>query len=115
MNIEQIRAIVKECTFHDYKFTAEVDGRGEMYLHAVYIEPDTYTQKPEPQFTRRWLISPMMTKSEVVRTVFKCAITSMEHRTREWFQYRGRAIFGPHFDVDVLHSMCGEEESFEHR
>jgi hypothetical protein len=115
MNIEETRRVVGECSFHDYKFKAEVDGRGEMYLHGVYVEKDTVTGSPEPQWTRRWLISPMMTKSEVVRTVFKCAMTSMEHRTREWFKYRGRAIFGPHFDVDVLHLMCGDEESFEHR
>lgn len=106
MNIKQIKKTLLLIDFKDYTFDAIVDGRGEMYLRASYYEADVATPlgPAELQQTRRWLISPKMTKSEIVQTVFKCALTSMEHRTREWFLYKNRAIFGPHFDVDQLHS-----------
>jgi len=108
MNVQEIRAIVGLCTFPEYKFEVLVDHRGAMYLQANYVEPDTYTQAPERQFTRRWFLSPAMCKGEIVQTVFKCVLTSMEHRTREWFKYQARPIFGPHFDVDALWMICDE-------
>jgi hypothetical protein len=114
-HIERIRDVVKRCAFQEYVFDVHLDGRGEIFLQASYLEPDTVTGVIGTQLTRRWFISPHMTDSEIVRTAFKCIITSMEHRAREWFTYRGRAIFGPHFDVEALHAVCGEKHSFDHR
>lgn len=51
---------------------------------------------------RKWLLSEHMTKSEIIQTAFKAVLTAVEHETREMFTYKGKAIFGPHFDVDVL-------------
>jgi hypothetical protein len=100
--IKKIHEIVAECKFPGYTFEVFVDGRGEIYLQARYLENDVVTKEPATQLTRRWFLSPFMTKSEIVQTVFKCVITSMEHKTREWFTYMGYAIFCPHFDVDAL-------------
>jgi len=115
MNAEQMQDVVALCKFGEYKFEVFVDGRGEIYLQAHYLEKDTVTGKPELQSTRRWFLSPQMTHSEIVQTVFKCAMTSMEHRTREWFRYKDRAVFGPHFNVEALWSICGDERSFDAR
>lgn len=106
--IERLREIVAQCSFMDYSFHVKTDGRGDLYLQATYIEPDIDTDLLETQTTRRWFLSPSMTKSEVVQTVFKCCITSMEHRTREHFTYRERRVFGPHFDVDALWGICDQ-------
>ncbi len=54
------------------------------------------------QTGRKWMLSPHMTKSEVVQTAFKAVMTAIEHETREKFRYRSTAIFGPHFNVDDL-------------
>lgn len=113
--IERIREVVKRCAFQEYIFDVHLDGRGEIFLQASYLEPDTVTGVIDTQVTRRWFISPHMTDSEIVRTAFKCIITSMEHRAREWFTYRGRSIFGPHFDVEALYRVCEQKESFDHR
>jgi hypothetical protein len=96
------------CGYPGYEFVVRRDRRGEVYLQAGYIEPDTVTGVQEWQLTRRWLLSPSMGQSEVVQTVFKCLITSMEHRAREWFTYRGQPVFGPHFDVESLVGLCHE-------
>lgn len=79
------------------------------YLQGHYTEKDITTQVLEPQATRKWLLSKHMTKSELVQTAFKCYLTSMEHQARESFRYRERLIFGPHYDVDVLHSICKDK------
>ncbi len=110
MTLDEIKSIVAECSFHEYAFVATIDGRGAMYLQARYSEPDVHTGVMGVQHTRRWFLSPYMSKSEVVQTAFKLVITSMEHRAREWFQYRGRAVFGPHFNVDVLWGACEAQE-----
>ncbi len=49
-------------------------------------------------------------KSEIVATAFKCILTSMEHRCREWFLYKGKAIYQPHYNVDALHAICDQRE-----
>lgn len=114
MKVEEMRDILLECHFPDYEFEVVADSRGSIYLRAGYDEPDTTTHKVEHQVTRRWFLSPQMTKSEIVQTAFKCILTSMEHRTREWFRYKGQAIFGPHFDVDSLWGIC-EEGNYDKR
>lgn len=106
LKLQEYRAIIGRCTFPEYEFKVEVDGRGATYLQASYYEPDTVTGEVEQQFTRRWFLSPQMANSEIVQTAFKCVLTSMEHRTREWFHYKGEPVFGPHFDVEALYKMC---------
>lgn len=96
--------------FMDYTLNVR-ESHGEVFLQAVYNELDTYTGKPEWQFTRKWLLSPYMTESEIVQTAFKCCLTSMEHRTREAFKYHGARIFGPHFDVNDLVRLCRDREN----
>jgi len=108
--VEQARIYVAHCDYPGYAFYVKEDARGAVYLQAAYSEADTLTGKVEVQLTRKWFLSPEMVKSEIVATAFKCIMTSMEHRTREWFTYRQRAIYQPHYDVDKLHEICEERE-----
>lgn len=114
MNLTEMHAVIDDCKYPGYFFTVTADARGATYLQAAYWEPDTVTSRMERQLTRRWFLSPEMTRSEITQTAFKCIITSHEHRVREWFKYRGNPIFGPHFNVDVLWKMC-EAGSFDER
>lgn len=115
MTIAEIQKILNDISFKDYTFRATVDGRGEMYLQGHYVEADTVTKKESIQLTRRWFLSPQATRSEIVQTVFKCALTSMEHRTREWFHYKGRPVYSPHYNVEALWLLAGERENFSER
>lgn len=114
MNLSMTREVVSMCSHPDYEFVVLVDGRGAIYLQGGYMEPDVETGILERQLTRRWFLSPEMTRSEIVQTVLKCVLTSLEHRAREWFRYSGHAVFGPHFDVDALWQLC-EEKKFSER
>ena len=110
MDAIAMQEVVNDCAFYPFIFDVSVDGRGAIYLQGHFVEEDVNDGTPAPQHTRRWLLSPHMTKSEIVQTVFKCAITASEHEVRERFTYRGRTVFGPHFDVDALWGICGQDD-----
>lgn len=107
---QHIKNLLKEIGFElgdRYRFDV-VDGQTNVYgtvehfLQAWYLEPDTYTKKMDIQYTRKWLISPDATDSQIVQTAFKCVLTSAEHRCREAFKYKGVRVYGPHYDVEDL-------------
>lgn len=109
MTIQEMRETVELCATGalEYFFTVR-ETHGGIVLQGFYKEADINTGAVEEQATRKWLLSPHMTKSEVVQTVFKCVLTSYEHRVREHFTYRERRVFGPHYNVDALWSICDQ-------
>jgi hypothetical protein len=109
MHLIEMEQIVSQISFEHYKFYLDIDSSSKPFLYARYVEKDIETGLDELQTTRKWVLSYNMTKSELVQTAFKCCLTSMEHRTRESFKYKGRRIFGPHFDVDQLWSITRNE------
>ena len=112
MTLPEMQAVVADCAFLGRQFEVEKSPTTKaIYLRAVYWENDTVSGQMEKQTTRRWLLSPEMTKSESVATAFKCVMTSMEHHTREWFLYKGKAIYHPHHDVDKLLEICEVRET----
>lgn len=110
MTIYEIRSAVGEVSFPAYEFFVGESAHGFIYLQAEYDEADTLTGVVERQYTRRWALSPEMTRSEIVSTAFKCVLTSMEHKTREYFLYKDAAIYQPHFNVDDLLSICEKRD-----
>lgn len=114
MTIEEMRTLVALVEFEAYRF--KIGGRyGTPYLQAIYDEPDIITKEVETQHTRKWQLSFEMVKSEIIQTAFKCVLTSMEHRAREGFKYRGRRVFGPHFDVDALWEIADRKLDYRGR
>ncbi len=108
MTIEDIRAIVRDVKHPGYIFEVN-DKAGVALLSASYREPDVHTGRMATQKTRKWYVSLHSTKSEIVQTCLKCILTSMEHRAREHFTYRGERIYGPHFDCDSLVYVATEK------
>ena len=115
MDINYATEILKDVSYPNYTIYAKVDGRREMYLQAKYNELDIITKDMSIQMTRRWFISPEMTKSELVQTAFKCILTSMEHRVREHFKYKKYRVYGPHYDVEKLVELCASRQATEFR
>lgn len=92
---------LKLVSYKNYRFTVK-EGHGGVHLFGEYDEEDVITGELQMQTTRKWLLSPYMTKSEFIQTVFKCALTSEEHKAREHFLYTGVRVFSPHYDIDSL-------------
>ena len=88
--------------YRDWEFHAIEQSNGEAFLQLSWVGPDTDSTEFAELKSRKWKLSPWMTKSEVVQTAFKAVLTAEEHEAREAFRYRNVAIFGPHFDVDDL-------------
>jgi hypothetical protein len=109
-----MEAILADVKFGDWKFHVEEKTvlvgvarfTSVYYLQVRFLEPDLVTDRDEMQHGRKWILSKHMTKSEIVTTAFKAVLTAMEHEVREKFRYKGRMIFGPHFDVDALHEIA---------
>ena len=109
MNKDEMMAALAEVRCDNYHF--KIAEKGEvLYLQAEYKEPDVYSGDPAIQHTRKWMLSSHMTKSEFIQTCFKLVMTSYEHRARESFMFRGRRVFGPHIDIEVLHALCDQTE-----
>lgn len=107
--ILQAMVWLRAVDFMNYRFSVR-ESHGGVFMQAQYMDADIYTLKHELQVTRKWMLSPHMTESEVVQTAFKCCLTSMEHRTREAFKFNGARIFGPHFDIHDLVQICRDRE-----
>lgn len=118
LNKAGFEQIVFRCSFTDWKFLIgeEVSTFFPTYfLQVSAMGVDNGTGAPMQWKGRKWALSPHMTASEVVQTAFKAVMTAMEHETREKFLYRGRSIFDPHYDVDKLHALRGQEDCLEER
>jgi hypothetical protein len=89
MNLEQMRGVLAEVAVPDFEFeifdrTPAVDHclggswPSLFYLRGHYKEGDIVTGDVLDQYTRKWLLSEHMVKSELVQTAFKCYLTSRD-------------------------------------
>lgn len=102
MLIHEIRETIAHVFFDGYTFHVEEGPTPSYLLKATYMESDVNTGEMSRQTTRKWFISQYATRGEVVQTLLKCILTSMEHRAREGFLYKGVRVFGPHMDIEAL-------------
>lgn len=94
-----IPAIVARTHYPGYTFVLEpVDGGWLVY--ARFLAPCSVEGgAPRPWTTRKWYVSRYSCESEVVGTLFKLVMTSLEHEAREHFKYMGVTVYDPHLDV----------------
>lgn len=79
---------------------------GRHWMQIRFMAPCTYTGKIGPQHSRKYFLSPHMTDSEVISTVFKAIQYAEIHECQEQFKYKGHSIFSPHFDIEALVDLC---------
>lgn len=111
--IEIFKNYLRDVRYRDWDVNVHMDGE-RAYLQIGFWEFDNTLAEHDKrvkmyQKGRKWALSPYMTKSEVVQTAFKAILTAEEHEIREKFTYKGMTIFGPHFNVDVLAEICGQD------
>lgn len=78
------------------------EKNGVRYLQLRWLAECNSGSGIQEQTSRKWMLSEHMTKSEVIQTALLAVLTAEEHEAREQFLFDGRAIFGPHFDVNAL-------------
>lgn len=104
---EHIQEVLDQVSFQDRKFLL-IEKQDGFLVQMSYLEPDIDKPGSEPieQKTRKWYISPYMTESEIVETCFAMVCRSQMHIAGEYFQYRGRRVYSPHFDVNARIELC---------
>lgn len=100
MNFSDIEAVVGECRYKDLDFNLMFSSTLGAVLEIGANVVDNETEREVYMTGRKWVITPDMPKSDIVRTVFLAVMTWEEHEIRENFRYKGRDIFSPHFEVE---------------
>jgi hypothetical protein len=107
---ELIQRWLRDVEFGDWKFRVGGDfASARPFLQVTFSEPCMKTGVMKHWSGRKWFLSLYMCHSEVIQTAFKAALGAVEHEAREKFKYRGRPIFGPHYDVDKLWEIAVDE------
>ena len=109
--LNRVRRIVEEVKFPGYTFTVEALG-DHVYVQVSYNEPDVMSGVVEEQRGRKWLLPSGQTVGQVVQTCFKAILTSLEHRAREHFLWRGKPVLQPHMDLEQVWQSLPAAERF---
>ena len=100
MTEQECEELIRAIDYKDWGFETNY-SLGEMRLR-VEFDADG-----ERQYGRWWLIDlDIATKSDIVQTALKAALTAEEHETREHFYFHKRRLYSPHFDPDALASLA---------
>lgn len=91
-------AVLREVQYKDWTFSIVEEEGDAAYLKLHFVDPET----GETHTTRGWRIERYMTISEITRTCLAAVLLAEEHEARERFLWRGRAVYGPHFNVERL-------------
>lgn len=111
-----IRAVLAKCQFpHTKIFAGGFDDRPYLQISMDTQDARHPRERRASWNGRKWQLSQHMTDSEIVQTALLALITWAEHEVRESFEYRGEAIFAPHFDVDDLVTLIAAERLGEAR
>ena len=102
----EMRKVLELCQYPGYTYHLSEVMYESPYLVCTYDEPNGVTGKTEQRVTRRWMLTPEITPSELVETAFRCVLTAMEQRVREMFAYRGRPVMDWNHDVEMLVGVC---------
>lgn len=103
MNLVKASDILESVKYKDWMGRIGQDeNNGRIWFQWRFYAPNSYTGVAELQSCRKWFLSAHMTKSEIVGTAFKAALSAEEHECRETFSYKDQPVFGPHINVDEL-------------
>ena len=101
MNVRDFQNVIDRIQYKNWSVILRLDEE-RPYLQLRWFTIDAVAEKVSEQNSRKWFLSYHMTPSEVVQTALKAVLAAEEHEARELFRYRGKAVFGPHLDIEEL-------------
>jgi hypothetical protein len=110
--LEDIAALI---VYKNWRFQFAQDGFALWNLQVRFAAPHSESGADENWTGRKWRITPHMSDSEIVQTALKAVLAAEEHEARERFMYRGRAVYGPHLDVEQLWHLAGKTDALDVR
>jgi len=123
MDLPELIEIISNITYKDgWEVRLFRANDGTRYYIQVEVSEHTEAaldprRKSPPQAWRggKHYLSPHMCRQEVVGVCYSAIEKAELHEIREWFRYRGAAIFNPHLDPDVLAEVASKASSFNVR
>lgn len=120
MNHAEIISIFKQITFKpgwSFRFGNDC---GRLWFQVCVDESspdaiDSVTGERVAWRSAKHFLSQHMCRNEIVGAAFHAIDRAIEHETREWFRYKGRSIFNPHLDPDVLAEVASKAANFNTR
>ena len=99
---EELFDIAAQISIGDLELLIRYDGERPYMQIRCEEGIDTVTGEVVSWTSRKWMLSPHMCRTEVVRTAYKAYIAAIMHEAQETFKYKDVAIFDPHYDVEAL-------------
>lgn len=117
-----VRSIVDEITYKPGWSLLVGHDVGRIYLQALVkvdsdltMDPTGRSKERTPWQSGKRYLSPHMCRQEIVGVVFSLIMAAEEHEVREWFRYKGAAIYNAHLDPDALVELAKKRSSFNVR
>src|SRR6267143_1577479 len=114
-----LESTLADIRFKNYEYRLRYDGAenegGRPYLQIAWWGSDIDGSPSRWHYGRKWFLSSYMTKGEIAQTALMATLAIEEHEVREGFTYKGKAIFGPHFNIDKLVEICERGDALEER
>lgn len=111
LTYEEIRQIASKIEYkEEWKLTVGLPEHDNIKMWWTFKAPCVKTGEFGEVNSRKWGVSRWSTESEVVQTALMAALAAEEHEAREAFQYKGKRVFNPHIDVNVLLEVCNVED-----
>lgn len=115
LNFNNIQDILDDIEYLDWEYHLYDTSGNSLYMQIHFPSIDLETKESCVVHSRKWMISMHMTKSEIVQTALMATLAAIEHEARENFRYQGKSIFGPHYNVDILHKVAGNVANLDMR
>lgn len=101
----QIQTIIDLVGYDKPTWKVRLLEKGDGFLvQYTFMEKDltSSSSELEEQHCRKWYVSPYMTESEIVTTLYKAIVAAEMHEVNERFTYKGSRIFDPHMNLSAL-------------
>lgn len=119
MHPPEAQAIVDACSYKP-GWTIKLHNNAGLYVQLEVIpyagQLSPHGGGPEvPWKSGKRYLSPHMCRQEVVGVIWGLIKDAEAHEAGEWFRYKGRCIYNPHLDPDVLAEVASKAASFNVR
>jgi hypothetical protein len=119
MNLPEMKALVEQCSYKPGWYI-KFGGHDRPFIQVCVDACTEAALSPFTGMREAWkggkrYLSEHMCRQEVVSAVFGAIKDAEEHEMREWFKYKGRAIFNPHIDPDALASLVAKKANLNLR
>jgi len=91
------------------------EGTERPYIQLKVLGNCSITGDLVPWVSGKRFLSYFMSNQEIVGSVFALIKDAEDHEMREFFRYKGKAIYNPHLDPDKLAEFASKKENFNYR